>query len=116
MKHFIFGYGSLICPQSRAVTAPTLTSVAEPVVIHGIERTWSARVTKDPSNSNGSRDHIEGWTPMGVRVKRGTKCNGVLICVDEEELERFDIREGKKRRIYVLMRFHLIHAKSNAFL
>lgn len=95
MKHFIFGYGSLICPQSRSITAPTLTSFAEPVVIYGIERTWSARVTKGPSNSiGGGRAHIEGWTPMGVRVKDGAKCNGVLISVEEEELRRFDIREA----------------------
>lgn len=31
---------------------------------------------------------------MGVRFRRGAKCNGVLICVDEEELMRFDIREA----------------------
>ena len=31
---------------------------------------------------------------MGVRFRTGTKCNGVLICVDEDELARFDIREA----------------------
>ena len=31
---------------------------------------------------------------MGVRFRNGTKCNGVLICVDEDELARFDIREA----------------------
>ena len=47
MKNFIFGYGSLICPQSRAITAPTLSNaIAEPVVVNHIERTWSARVTE----------------------------------------------------------------------
>ena len=99
MKHFIFGYGSLICPQSRQITAPTLQdTIAEPVVIENIERTWSARVrsennTNTNKNTNG-RDHILGWTPMGVRFRKGAKCNGVLICVDEEELMRFDVREA----------------------
>mmetsp|Transcript_2492 Transcript_2492/g.5277 ORF Transcript_2492/g.5277 Transcript_2492/m.5277 type:complete len:338 (-) Transcript_2492:121-1134(-) len=109
MKNFIFGYGSLICPQSRAITAPTLQdAIAEPVVIRHIERTWSARArftkkqsrsktsndsNKPPSTSN-DRHHIRGWTPMGVRFRRGAKCNGVLIFVDEEELARFDVREG----------------------
>ena len=66
---------------------------------------WSARVHKPyvPANSkkqsnkkdsSGDRDHILGWTPMGVRFRKGTKCNGVLICVDEDELTRFDIREA----------------------
>ncbi|KAL7473414.1 hypothetical protein ACHAXS_013868 [Conticribra weissflogii] len=116
MKHFVFGYGSLICSQSRAVTAPTLKdAVAEPVVIRNIERTWSARVVREPApespptktNAHPSRrsdashavqvvnrEHVEGWTPMGVRFRRGAKCNGVLIHVDDEELARFDIREG----------------------
>lgn len=31
---------------------------------------------------------------MGVRFRRDAKCNGVLIFVDEEELARFDVREG----------------------
>jgi hypothetical protein len=113
MKHFIFGYGSLICPQSRAITAPSLDAVAEPVVITGIERTWSARVTRrqsksskgkkmedDDSSSTESdgRDHIRGWTPMGVRFRPGAKCNGILIHVDEEELMRFDVREAGYER------------------
>ncbi|KAL7544002.1 hypothetical protein ACHAXR_013431 [Thalassiosira sp. AJA248-18] len=114
MKHFIFGYGSLICPQSRAITAPSLQdAIAEPVVINSIERTWSARVTKrqahsssgndssEPSSASNDRDHIRGWTPMGVRFRRGARCNGVLINVDEAELKRFDVRESGyvRRRI-----------------
>ena len=118
MKHFIFGYGSLICPQSRAITAPTLqNAIAEPVIIDHIERTWSARVLGDlplPSLNSDERssevaseevqngDHvIKGWTPMGVRFKQGSRCNGVLIHVDEEELKRFDIREGGYERFKI---------------
>mmetsp|Transcript_26150 Transcript_26150/g.39429 ORF Transcript_26150/g.39429 Transcript_26150/m.39429 type:complete len:271 (+) Transcript_26150:134-946(+) len=99
MKHFIFGYGSLICPQSRSVTAPTLKSIAEPVIINHIERIWSARVLKGNSLVlDKNREHIRGWTPMGIRKRQGASCNGVLIHVDDEELERFDIREeGYKR-------------------
>jgi hypothetical protein len=100
MKHFIFGYGSLICPQSRSQTAPTLqAAIAEPVIIYHIERTWSARVLKgDSLVLDASRDHIRGWTPMGIRKRQGASCNGVLIHVDDEELARFDVREeGYKR-------------------
>ena len=127
MKHFVFGYGSLICPQSRAITAPTLEdAIAEPVVINGIERIWSARVTKRQSHSStgkddnsgavsssssasNGRDHIRGWTPMGVQFRQGqgAKCNGVLIAVDKEELMRFDIREaGYDRRKIDLADIH----------
>lgn len=94
MKHFIFGYGSLICPQSRSVTAPTLQSIAEPVMIQHIERTWSARVLRGDSLVLGQgREHIQGWTPMGIQKSENARCNGVLIHVDDEELKRFDIRE-----------------------
>jgi hypothetical protein len=139
MRHFIFGYGSLICPLSRAVTAPSLKdAIAEPTVISHIERTWSARVSKcqvqqqarqqqrrqhhhsndDDDDDDSVRDNnndnggdvcddddddtmmiIRGWTPMGVRFRRGAECNGVLIRVDDAELSRFDAREvGYLRR------------------
>jgi len=88
----------------RHITAPSLhDTIAEPVIINNIERVWSARVHKPhvpvkkqnkKDASSGDRDHILGWTPMGVRFRKGTKCNGVLICVDEDELARFDIREA----------------------
>ena len=113
MKHFIFGYGSLICPKSRSITAPTLTSAAEPVVINNIKRTWSARVTGVPSNNN---PHTKGWTPMGVRVRNGAKCNGVLICVDEEELKRFDIREAGYERHRIDVSNVLPHVETDALI
>mmetsp|Transcript_31262 Transcript_31262/g.74552 ORF Transcript_31262/g.74552 Transcript_31262/m.74552 type:complete len:318 (+) Transcript_31262:98-1051(+) len=95
-QNFIFGYGSLICPLSRAVTAPSLANcLAEPCEVEGIERTWSARVHRAKRDKDS---HIRGWTPMGVRGRKGAFSNGVLICVDEEELKRFDVREGGYRR------------------
>jgi hypothetical protein len=106
MKHFIFGYGSLICPRSRSVTAPTLqTAIAEPAMIKHIERMWSARILKgDSLVSNKNREHIRGWTPMGIRRRENASCNGVLIHVDDEELARFDIREeGYKRNKIALI-------------
>ena len=100
MKNFIFGYGSLICPQSRATTAPSLiNATAEPVVVNHIERAWSARVfyRKRAHSSSKSKNmtpsSVLGMTPVGVRFRRGAVCNGVLICVDDEELFRFDERE-----------------------
>ena len=97
IKHFIFGYGSLICPKSRSITAPSLhEAIAEPVLVVGIERIWAAKVIFSRGQKN--RDHIQGCTPMGIRKRQGAICNGVLIHVDDEELARFDIREeGYKR-------------------
>jgi hypothetical protein len=129
MRHFIFGYGSLICPLSRAVTAPSLgDAIAEPAVISHIERTWSARVSKrqcddsfhdsdDGIDDDDPDREIRGWTPMGVRFRRGAECNGVLIRVDDAELARFDAREvGYARRRIDLadVRPHSDHVDSAA--
>jgi len=80
--HYIFGYGSLICPTSRAVTAPTLKHrVATPVKVHHLQRVWSFPVPQC------------AMTFMGVRRTTGATCVGVLVPVSEEELCQFDVRE-----------------------
>lgn len=77
---FLFGYGSLICPISRAVTAPSLASrTATPVVVRHLERHFSMPVN--------------GWIAMGVRFKQGAECVGVLLPVTAVELKQFDRRE-----------------------
>ena len=80
--HYIFGYGSLICPASRAVTAPTLQHrLATPVRVRDLERLWSFPVAQC------------GMTFMGIRLAKNATCVGVLIPVNDEELMQFDARE-----------------------
>jgi hypothetical protein len=82
-SHYIFGYGSLICPLSRTATAPTLAKrAATPVKVRHLERLWSVPILS--------------WkmSAVGVRYKTGAECNGVLIPVNGIELEQFDLREG----------------------
>ena len=79
--HFVFAYGSLICKKSRAITAPTLAGKdAIPVQIQDVERIWAKRTQR-------------GMTAMGVRFRKGAKCTGVLLHVNDAELVRFDKRE-----------------------
>jgi len=103
IRHFIFGYGSLICPKSRTITAPSLAGIpATPAIVYSLQRTWSARI-------DGPKHHLEGFTAMGVRFRRGYKCSGVLIEVDEEELAQFDVREaGYDRKLIELEHIHKI--------
>mmetsp|Transcript_12728 Transcript_12728/g.18579 ORF Transcript_12728/g.18579 Transcript_12728/m.18579 type:complete len:324 (-) Transcript_12728:78-1049(-) len=93
IRHYIFGYGSLICSKSRKITAPTLKAEAHPVVVNYLRRTWTARLP----HRRGARpklDHlIHGHTAMGIERSWGHNCTGVLIEVDAEELKRFDRRE-----------------------
>ena len=60
-RHFIFGYGSLICSESRAKTAASLRGrAAFPVVVNDLlVRTWSARCRY------GNQD---GMTAVGVQL------------------------------------------------
>jgi len=90
--HYIFGYGSLICPSSRAVTAPTLQHrVATPVRVRGLQRIWSFPV---PTCA---------MTFMGIRKKarhnNNATCVGVLVPVNDEELIQFDAREWGYDRV-----------------
>ena len=80
--HYIFAYGSLICPKSRAVTAPTVAErTATPVVVKNVERTWAKKAS------------MSGMTAMGVRFMDGAECVGVLLPVNDSELGAFDKRE-----------------------
>jgi hypothetical protein len=79
--HFVFGYGSLICPDSRAITAPTVAErSAIPVTVQNVERTWAKQSKR-------------GMTAMGVRFREGAECVGVLVPVNDDELSQFDARE-----------------------
>ena len=90
IRNFIFGYGSLICPDSRARTAPALgIQTGLPVLIRNYERIWSARVS------------LSGFTAMGVCQKEGSSCSGVILEVTDEELEHFDVRERGYDRVAV---------------
>jgi hypothetical protein len=103
VRNFVFGYGSLICDESRALSIPTLhdgvgsggrraraaaAAVALPplpVTIHHVQRVWSAR-TKN------------GWTAVGVRFENDQNCTGVLIEVTADELANLDQREASYDR------------------
>jgi len=85
--HFVFGYGSLICPESRSITNPNLMNKEPlPVVIQDVERVWSARTAS-------------GYTAMGVRFRQGASCTGVLIEVKGDELADLDKREANYNRL-----------------
>ena len=99
LQNFVFGYGSLICSHSRAITSPEQSSkVAMPVIVRGLERVWSKRTNR-------------GMTAMGVRFADGETCNGVLLPVSADELKLFDQREmGYDRHLVSLENVDLFEA------
>jgi len=91
--HSQTGYGSLICPHSRAVTVSSKQQLGQPhdvaalpVVVKGLERTWTKRTTR-------------GMTAMGVLPVPGAECVGVLVPVTDEDLGKFDQREQGYDRV-----------------
>ena len=85
--NYIFGYGSLICSDSRSRTG--VSGPAHPVEVQGIARKWSVHVP----------DYAA--TAVGAHSDAHAHCNGVFFAVDEDNLSRFDVREQGYRRIQV---------------
>lgn len=88
--HYIFGYGSLTCAHSRALTANTASTTADTAVtVHGVERVWS------------KRSYTLGMTAMGIRQRASASCVGVILPVTEQDLTLFDRREKGYTRILI---------------
>ncbi|MFC1587811.1 gamma-glutamylcyclotransferase family protein [Planctomycetota bacterium] len=86
MPQLIFGYGSLICQQSRDNTGDSGRSI--PARLKGFKRGWLVNI---PSS---------GMTAAGVVPETGAYCNGVLFSLPPGELQKYDARElagGYKR-------------------
>ncbi len=85
VNNFIFGYGSLICAESRARTGQSGEAI--PVRVNGIERQWNL-VAGDMR-----------LTAVGAIANPQYSCNGVLVSVPESELPKFDKREAGYTRL-----------------
>ncbi|GGX62090.1 gamma-glutamylcyclotransferase family protein [Saccharospirillum salsuginis] len=85
--HCLFGYGSLICADSRSRTG--ISGDAIPVEVTGIARRWSVPV---PSYRA---------TAVGAHQDPDSHCNGVIFLVDDDNLSRFDTREQGYRRLRI---------------
>ncbi len=89
-QHYVFGYGSLMCPLSRQITNENLMNkFTIPILIHDLERRWCARTTT-------------GYTAMGVQFTTKRFCTGILIgTINSAELEDLDRREASYHRLPV---------------
>lgn len=85
--HYIFGYGSLICQDSRSRTG--ISGQAHPIEVKGIARKWSMHSPEWPATAVSAHDENNALS------------NGVYFKVDETNLERFDEREKGYRRVAI---------------
>lgn len=84
-KIFIFGYGSLICLDSRSRTG--VTAPAIPVTVSDVKRGWYIQ----------NNDYC--YSSVAIIKAPGSLCRGVLFEIPVSEIARFDQREYKYQRI-----------------
>ncbi|WP_114417915.1 gamma-glutamylcyclotransferase family protein [Marinospirillum perlucidum] len=84
-KHWIFGYGSLICQDSRSRTGSS--GEALPVKIEGLERSWNVPLAD------------ADLSVVGIRQQSGHRAGGMLFPVEEDQLPLFDAREREYQRV-----------------
>ena len=122
IQHFIFGYGSLICSKSRAVTIPEhADAVVTPVLVEGLQRVWCKRSTFGMTavgvtlvhNNNINRiksdSKRDAASTTAAAIATAAECVGVLLPVGAVDLQRFDEREkGYRRALLDLKQVHQV--------
>ena len=102
----LFGYGSLVLPESAAMTLGRDPGMLRPVRLHDWRRRFSQR--RDNLTCEKTFECDGGRRPewiLGLNVEEGEDdagpVNGVVIVLTEAELDRLDIREIRYDRIDV---------------
>ncbi len=102
----LFGYGSLVLPESASMTLGRPAGELRPVRLHDWRRRFSQR--RDNLTCEKTFECDGGWRPewiLGLNVEEGEDAagpvNGVVIELSEAELDRLDIREIRYDRVDV---------------
>ena len=102
----LFGYGSLVLPESAAMTLGRPVPESRPAALHGWKRRFSQ--ARDNLTCEKTFECIDGRRPewiLGLNVEAGEDpagpVNGVVIELTETELDRLDIREVRYDRVEV---------------
>lgn len=110
---WVFGYGSLVSPESLASTIGrrvVLGADVHPAVLGGFGRRW-----------NYGSLTLRGWwerdgaavhgvvVSLGVEASSHETCNGVIVAVSDDELARLDHRERDYERMDVTERVSTEH-------
>lgn len=110
MKKYIFGYGSLVCPDDVFRTLGRRVELVYPVRLNGWIRDWS--VVIDNTVARHRRVELEDGQATSVYIavlnirrpnlgEQPTHPNGVLFEVTDEDLVKMDERESHYRRLDV---------------
>lgn len=91
---YLFGYGSLLSPESVARTLDRAIPVAstKQAELSGYKRTWTARIPVWISSDRPKQCVTALF--LDLSVDPNSCCNGVLIKVTEDDLRKYDLRES----------------------
>jgi cation transport regulator ChaC len=102
----LFGYGSLVLPESASMTLGRPVGEMRLAHLHDWRRRFSQR--RDNLTCEKTFECAGGWRPewiLGLNVEQGEDdagpVNGVVIELSEAELDRLDIREIRYDRVDV---------------
>jgi cation transport regulator ChaC len=102
----LFGYGSLVLPESASMTLGRQVGELRPARLRDWRRRFSQR--RDNLTCEKTFECAGGWRPewiLGLNVEEGEDeagpVNGVVIELSERELDRLDIREVRYDRVEV---------------
>jgi hypothetical protein len=102
----LFGYGSLVLPESASMTLGRPVTAARPAVLGDWRRRFSQ--ARDNRTCEKTFECADGRCPewsLGLNVEEGEDdagpVNGVVIELTEAELDRLDIREIRYDRVEV---------------
>jgi hypothetical protein len=102
----LFGYGSLVLPESASMTLGRPAGELRPARLHDWRRRFSQR--RDNLTCEKTFECDGGWRPewiLGLNVEEAEDqagpVNGVVIELSEAELDRLDIREIRYDRVDV---------------
>lgn len=102
----LFGYGSLVLPESASMTLGREVAGPAPARLGGWKRRFSQ--ARDNLTCEKTFECADGGRPewiLGLNVERGEDpagpVNGVVIELSEAELDRLDIREIRYDRVEV---------------
>jgi hypothetical protein len=105
----VFGYGSLVSPQSFEQTFGRRPEKLVPTRLSGWRRRWSIvrdNLAAEKTFARADTGELPPWI-VGLNLERvdggkaGPAPNGALIEIDEAELERLDLREMRYDRVEV---------------
>lgn len=102
----LFGYGSLVLPESAGMTLERTVPATRPARLREWRRRWS--LVRDNLTCEKTFELADGRRPewiLGLNVERGEDpagpVNGVVIELTEAELDRLDVREIRYDRVDV---------------